>query len=213
MYRLMLVIAMVAVAQGKDLQRIGIGYDNGISVRWKMGAEGKWQSGLVVGGSPYNYSENQDELTHDDSLLYFMESTHKSKGFDIDLHFARQLWFEMFTLSPYARAGYGLRLSEYSSRDTRDQGGGVSRDWSQTRESTDHFIRGEIGVMPGFNYKRFSVEFRLGIQGHYGISNSPDKQVSSDGYSSDRSFEGVNRRISFVYPGDVLRSLVIHFWL
>ena len=198
--------------------RFQVGYEHGISCRYFPVPN--WGIGLIVSSSRLYRNEKEKQESTYETDTYLVTSRrdyhYKNKNFDIVLEGLRGINLKKpFTLHLFASAGgsYSNDTRRYSYEDTRitidhtSDGGGVETPGTSTEEQiinpTEIGGFGQFGIMPGIQWGRFNVALRLGVEGRYTKSSSPeDATEKRSGHSTS---------VTFIYPYSLIESLILHF--
>jgi len=179
--------------------KFGLGYESGLSFRYFPSNFGV---GIVLGpiGSAnarsLYYSQNVSDTL--DANYYNSDIVDKGLMGTISGYYRFNL--KMFNATPFITMGYGFS-QRHHTMETNSTVYSYKRDY--------HTVIGEFGVLPGFSYKRVSVEAKLGINARYGFSRAPE---SSNINGLKRQNSETEKSLDLIYPTDIVKGLILHFW-
>lgn len=207
----LLILILPTLALSADKERFAVGYDRGISLRYSLidnlslsiiGNAGS----SYYGGSQFYSDEKMERMQYyDENNKYHYNRDSKCKVFGVFGRVAYQIDLtKRLSASPYLQIGGTYGKSYYNSEDWEgdDKPANLQINKSHTKRTS---IAGEIGIMPGFTYKRLTIQFGLGIGAE--IINTKPQSGSND------IEDGKTKKAYLVYPSDLLNSLSIHLWL
>lgn len=193
--------------------RFQIGYERGISCRYFPVRD--WGIGLIASTTTlYNKEYEKYQNTSQPNANLTTTRT-GNKNLTLTLEGLRAITLQTpFTLHLFASVG-GIYSSytrtythEYTYTNSEYTADGIMEVLHTSREKrsmdeTEIGGLGRIGIMPGITWKRFSAALRLGIEGRYTKSRSPDSATEKNNRHSSR--------VRFLHPSNLVESLVLHF--
>ncbi len=207
---LLVVIILPTLALSADKERFAVGYDRGISLRFSVIDNLSLSIIGNAGSSYYGVGRFYDD-EHLEGIQYYDDSTSNhtkrddtEKGFGLFGKFAYQInLIKNLSVSPYLQIGgtYYKSYRNYSQWQENDES--ANRHANKTYYKSTSVV-GEIGIMPGFTYKRLTIQFGLGIGAEL-VNVKPQSGVDTE--------DGKMKRAYLVYPTDLINSLSIHLWL
>lgn len=179
--------------------RLYLGFDNGLSCRYFI--SDVWAVGVSTGQNENMFARNRaiywsshekrTETYRPDSIVTDIQDRNSSATTVLFNILYRKAIAPRFSLTGSAAFGGGIDFE-------RTNNSYLHQKWGSK------YLEGNICLLPGFRYDRFTVEIKLGLRGNY----SWTKQTNNYSNSSESFQKGYS--IGLIHPDNLISGLMLH---